>query len=182
MGELGTEDGLRVVADDELDPETVDATAAEDGAERHSNGDGDLETLRDAFVEAFNARDLDGILTLVRADIECPDIRDGDGVGALSEELEAIWERSPGAILTRAFLDDQPVAVGWLPDQDGCWCRAAVVCFDAADGLLCLVEMPDDADALDRVETEEPTGEELDEWSDWAEWDRGEETLPGERA
>jgi hypothetical protein len=181
MAELDTEDGLRVVDAEETDPDSVEAAAAEDGAVRHGNGDGDLETLRDAFVEAFNARDLDEIVALVASDIDCPDIREGDGVDALAEELEAIWERSPGAILTRAFVDDQPVAVGWLPDEDGCWSRAALVCFDAGDGLLTLVEVPDDADALDRAEAEEPTGDELDEWSDWGEWERGEETRPRNR-
>lgn len=182
MTELGSEDGLRIVEADEVDGESAEAVAAEDGAEPHEQGDVDLETLRDAFVDAFNARDLDEILTLVEQDVECPDILDGDGVTALAEELEAIWERSPGAILTRAYLDDQPVAVGWLPDEDGCWSRAALICFDTDDGLLSLIELPDDADALDRAVTEEPTGDELDEWSDWAEWERGEETLPHPRA
>jgi hypothetical protein len=185
MAELGTEDGLRVVDARDTDPELAEAAEAEDGPELRDlgNGDTDLEALRDAFVEAFNARDLDGILALVEDDVECPDIRDGDGVSALAEEVEAIWERSPGAILTRAHLDldDEPVAIGWLPDEDGCWSRAALVCFDTTDGLLSLVAMPEDADALDRAAAEEPTGDELDEWSDWAGWERGEETLPHER-
>jgi hypothetical protein len=182
MDEPSAEEGLRVVEEDEAeDPEAVEAVANEDGAERHSHGDGDLESLRDAFVEAFNARDLEEITALVDDEIECPDILDGDGVEVLAEELEAIWERSPGAILTRAHLDDEPVAVAWLPDEDGSWSRAALVCFDADDGLITLVELPDDADALDRAVAEEPTGDELEEWADWAEWDRGEETTPQER-
>ena len=180
MGDAPTEDGLRVVAEEEVD--LTDAPVEED-VEQRSNGvgDGDLESLRDAFVEAFNARDLEGVTAIVDDEIECPDIRDGDGVGALSEEIEAIWERSPGAILTRAFLDDEPCAVGWLPDEDGCWSRAALVCFDTHDGMLTLVELPEDADALDRAEADDPTGEELDEWADWTEWDRGEETVPNHR-
>ncbi len=176
MGESHNEDGLSIRDEDEVD--AFESPAADGAGPQDRPADGDLEALRDAFVEAFNARDLDEIVGLVADDIECPDIRNGDGVGALTEELEAIWERSPGAVLTRAFLEAEPCAVGWLPDEEGSWSRAALVCFDAEDGLLTLVELPDDADALDRVEAEEPTGEELEEWADWAEWDRGEETFP----
>jgi hypothetical protein len=50
----------------------------------------DLESLRDAFVEAFNARDLDAIFELVADDVETPDIL-GQGRDALRDELEAIW-------------------------------------------------------------------------------------------
>lgn len=163
------EDGLRVVGEDD---EFIDleALAAEDGnGDQHTPADADLETLRDEFVDAFNARDLDAALAIVAEDVEAPDVRDGEGAQALGEELEAIWERSPGAILTRAFVDDSPCAVAWLPDEDGCWSRAALVCFDADGGLLTLVELPDDADALDRAVAEEPTGDELAEWTDWFE-------------
>jgi hypothetical protein len=175
------EDGLRVVETDDiaLDHE---ALAAEDGEEQfEGQGDGDLEVLRDAFVDAFNVRDLDAVLTLVHREVECPDIPSGDGADVLAEELEAIWERSPAAILTRGFLEGTPCAVAWLPDEDGCWSRAALVSFDCDDGLLSLIALPDDADALDRARAEEPTGDELDEWQDWAGWDRGEESDPRAR-
>jgi hypothetical protein len=176
MTSLPTEDGLRIVHEpEEGDRDEVDTVDRPDGP----GGDPDLESLRDEFVEAFNARDPETILGLVHHDVECLDL--GDGAQALAEELEAIWERSPGAILTRAFLDGTPCSVGWLPDEDGCWSRAGLVCFDADDGLLSRVSLPDDADALERAEAEEPTGEELDEWSDWGEWDRGEETVVRER-
>ncbi|MGH3664980.1 MAG: hypothetical protein ACRDU8_02610 [Egibacteraceae bacterium] len=166
------EDGLSVVDPDAApdDPESAEERRA------WSRPDAtDLESLRDEFIDGFNARDLEALLGLVHADVECPDIA-GDGVAVLAEELESIWERSPGAILTRAFLDDTPCAVAWLPDEDGCWTRAALVCFDVGEGLLNLVAVPDDPDALDRAEAEDPTGEELEEWSDWSEWDSGAET------
>jgi hypothetical protein len=169
------EEGLHVVgADADDDPDDV---ARLDGSPTTSGlPDSDLETLRDEFVDSFNTRNLDALLALVRPDVECPDIRDGDGPGALADELQSIWERWPGAILTRAFVDESPCAVGWLPDEDGCWSRAALVCFDSDDGLLSLVAVPDDAAALEAAQAEDPRGEEVDEWSDWAEWDRGEET------
>jgi hypothetical protein len=175
MMSLPTEDGLRIVDEqDETDREEVDTVVPSDPSDG-PGADPDLESLRDEFVEAFNARDPEAVLALVHPDVECLDI--GEGAELLAEELEAIWERSPGAILTRAFLDATPCAVGWLPDEDGCWSRAGLVCFDGEDSLLSRVALPDDADALERAEAEEPTGEEVPEWSDWGEWDRGEETV-----
>ena len=171
---VSPEEGLHLVdaaeGDDEDDQPAV---ALSDGA-------ADLETLRDEFVDAFNARDLDTLIGLARPDVECPDIH-GDGVGALAEEVSAIWERSPGALLTRGFLDDMPCAVAWLPDEDSCWSRAALVVLDGSDGQLSLVSVPDDADALDRAEADDPEGEEQDEGSNWAEWDSGEATTPKSR-
>lgn len=145
------------------------------------DGDSDLETLRDEFVEGFNARDLDTLLSLVADEVEVPDLP-GDGAAVFAEELEAIWERSPGAFLTRGFLDGAACAVAWLPDEEGCWSRAALVTFAAEDGLLSVVELPDDADGLDRAEAEDPTGEEIEEWSDWTEWESGEESRPRDRS
>lgn len=184
-----TEDGLRVIQDGELDQDDdaleVDLTEDHPGEAPVSwrdgpHGDPDLESLRAGFIDAFNGRDLDSLLGLMSDDVECPDIS-GDGLAVLAEEIESIWERSPATILTTAFLDDSPCAVAWLPDEDGCWSRAALVCFDSADDRITLVALPEDSDGLQRAETEEPTGEELDEWTDWAEWDRGEETLVHDR-
>lgn len=172
------EEGLHLV--DSVDD---DGAGDERPAHRPSDRAADLETLRDEFVDAFNARDLDTLLSLARTDVECPDIH-GDGHPALAEEFSAIWERSPGALLTRAFLEDSPCAVAWLPDEDGCWTRAALVLLDGADGQLSVVSLPDDADALDRAEAEDPEGEEVEEGSDWAEWESGEATVakPRDRA
>ena len=161
-----SEEGLRYVelGDVDIDDEPA-AALLPDGAV-------DLETLRDEFVDAFNARDLDTLVSLARDDVECPDIH-GDGIAALSEEISAIWERSPAAILTRGFLDDEPCALAWLPDEEGCWSRAALVCFAGDDGLLSVVSLPDDTDALDRAEGEDPAGEEQEEGTNWGEWTDG---------
>ena len=171
---VAPEEGLRLVTDVETDLDDQSTSQALlDGAT-------DLETLRDEFVDAFNARDLDALVGLARDDVECPDIH-GDGIAALSEEVSAIWERSPGAILTRGFLDTEPCAIGWLPDEEGCWSRAALVAFAAEDGLLSVVSLPDDTDALDRAEAEDPSGEEMEEGADWGEWDSGEASQPRDR-
>jgi len=135
--------------------------------------DVDLETLRDAFIEAFNARDLDMVLDLVSDDVEVPDLS-GEGRTTLGEELQAIWERSPAVILTRAIVDGNPIAMGWLPGEDGRWSRSTLATFDDERGLLTLVQMPDDPDDLERAEAESPAGEPLDEEQDWSQWDRGE--------
>lgn len=177
MSAAPMEDGLHVVDDVDHDVDQ-DALAAEDGASGLDRPtDSALESLRDAFVEGFNSRDLEVILGAVREDVECPDASDGDGAESLASELSSIWERSPEAFLTRAFVGDEPIAVAWRPDEDGRWTRVAMVCFDEADGLLSLVALPDDIDALERAEVEDPTEAQLDEWADWAEWDRGEETV-----
>ncbi|MGH8902573.1 MAG: nuclear transport factor 2 family protein, partial [Egibacteraceae bacterium] len=169
------EDGLRVV--DASDDIVIDEDRRTD--EDQPASDVDLESLRDEFVDAFNARDLDAVLGIVDENVETPDTT-CDGAANLAEELQAIWERSPGAILTRAFLDGNACAVAWLPDEDGCWSRAALVCFDfdVEVGLLTVVAVPDDADALDRAEADDPTGSEPDEWHDWVNWEHGEETIP----
>jgi hypothetical protein len=168
------EEGLRLV-------EQTDADMDEDASQPDSvGGDGDLESLRDEFVNAFNARDLDALLALAHDDVECPDIH-GDGTAALSEEVGAIWERSPAAMLTRGFIDGEACALGWLPDEDGGWVRAALVTFAADAGLLSVVSLPDDIDALERAEAEDPSGEEQDEGADWAEWDSGTASIPTDR-
>lgn len=160
--------GLRVVDEgDEGDLEPDDAGTG--------GTDTSLGALRDAFLEAFNARDLDAVLDCVRPDVECPELG-GSGAPALVGELAAIWDRSPAALLTRAELDGAPCAVAWLPDEDAGWSRAALVCFDADEaGLLGLVELAEDADALDRAEADHPDADDGEEGLGWAEWADGEE-------
>ena len=153
-------------------------TSASDGAGPNLD-DADLETLRNAFVEAFNARDLDAILELVTDDIETPE-QIADGREPLAEELQAIWERSPATVLTQASVDAAPVAVAWLPDERGQWCRVAMVTFDDEEGRLTVIELPDDTEALERALAEDPIGDHIDEELDWSEWDRGEASGDGD--
>lgn len=174
------EEGMHVMAATDLDGDGGPSLDGDSAATSPSYSD--LESLREEFIDGFNARDLDTLLGLVAPDVECPDIREGDGAEALADELQTIWERWPGAMLTRAFLEDVPCAVAWLPDEDGCWSRAALVCFDSEDGLLSLVTVPDDASGLEAAQAEDPSGEELEEWSDWAGWESGEESDTTRRA
>ena len=169
------EDGLRYVEVDDdgnevsLDPEST--------VEPVANGRDDLETLRDEFVDGFNARDMDAVLSIVSADVECPDA-DGEGAAAFAAQLADIWERSPGVMLTRGFLDSSPCAMAWLPDDQGSWSRTSLVMLDGEDDLLSLVTLVDDADTLERATADDPSGEEQEEGADWREWDNGEATEP----
>jgi hypothetical protein len=141
--------------------------------------DTDLETLRNAFVEAYNARDLDAILELVADDAELPDIS-GEGHGALADELQAVWERAPIVVLTHSRVDDVPAAVAWLPDEHGRWTRAGLLTFDSERGQLTVIEMPDDVEALQSALADDPSGDVLAEELDWSEWDTGEPTGEGQ--
>ena len=155
---------LHLVVDDEPEPE--------DRPDEEGQVDTDLESLRDEFVDAFNARDLDSLLALVADDVEVPDVH-GDGALALGREIADIWERSQGVLLTRGVCDDEPVAVAWLPDDDGSWSRRALVSFAAEDGQLVVIEIVDDADDLERVASEEPDAGEFEQGADWTEWTDG---------
>jgi hypothetical protein len=162
-----TEDGLHLVVEEDDRPEEAPQTEV-------AAYDPELESLRSEFVAAFNARDMEAVLGLVHPDVECPDRR-ATGLAELAQELALIWDRSPGAVLTDALLDGTPCAVAWLAGEDGCWCRAALVCLDAEDGLLRLFELPEDPDALDRAEADLPEADELDQGLGWVEWDTGED-------
>lgn len=146
---------------------------ADDDDLEPSLDDADLETLRDAFVEAYNARDLEGILVLVSEDVETPE-SGNDGGDVLADEIQTYWQRWPSAILTRATVDDEPGAVAWLPDETGRWIRTRLVTFDGEHGVLTVIDLPDDPDALQRALAEDPLGDFLDDENDWAVWDRGE--------
>lgn len=134
--------------------------------------DAGVETLRSAFVETFNARDLDALLDLVAEDAELPDTV-GEGRGAIAEELGAIWERSPMVVLTDAQIDGSPAAVAWLPDEHGRWTRVALATFDSHDGLLTVVDLVDDPEALRVALADGPAGDVVDEELDWSTWDQG---------
>lgn len=160
------------VADEDLRWLTSDEEMADPGRDRgprdgHVHADpAGTESLRGAFVEAFNAHDLDRLLDLLTEDVEWGDAAI-EGRRAVAGELTAVWERSPDVVLTRAFDDDGPCAVAWRPDEDGAWVRVAVLCFDVDDDLISLVEIPDDAEALATVTAEDPSVDEPDEWLHW---------------
>lgn len=157
-----------------LDAEEADVAADEMPSRDEAPDDTELASLRDALVDAVNARDLDGLRALCSEDVECPDLH-GDGPEELGRELAGIWERVPSLVLTAARCESEPCAVAWRSDEQGSWVRSALVMLQcAADEITC-VGLLDDPDRLERVETEPPDGE-LPEGSRWVEWELGEET------
>lgn len=175
-------DTLQVIDDDERTGMYVD-----DGEEALPDDDPDLldpplhsdESLSDAldaFLEAFNARDLDGVLETVAEDVEVPGL--GYDRDNFPEALEDLWERRPSALLTRGRIEgDRCVAVVWELATDGWWRVGVVHVDDAQDGRLGVVEFNDDPAVLELVETDPPDGD-LEEGARWEEWAEG---APAER-
>lgn len=149
-----------------------DDTEPEDGADEDTREAGDpaLADLVAAFVERFNARDLDGLVELLARDLEAPGL--GEDRGGLVRAIEDLWDRDPTCLLTSAWLEDQPVALLW-ESGDGRWWRNAVLVFEAeGDTLLGLVELVDDPAAVDAAESVEPERE-FEEGARWEEWEEG---------
>lgn len=160
--------GMHIEGADALleEPTAVDDELADDHAR-----DGADEVV-DAFNEAFNARDLDTIYDLLAPDAELPGL--GGDRENLADVLEEMWDRRPSVLLTRGVTTDgRCVAVLWEIGDDGTWWKVAPVFFDdIADSTIGLVELTDDADLLDDVETEGP-GDEFEEGARWSEWEDG---------
>ena len=147
----------------------------------HAARYGSLESLIDAFVEAFNAHDLERSRELLADDAELPGVGgDPDGFPAV---VTRCWEERPHAILTRGVLPDaeipwdgQPVAILWdVADERG-WTRTGLLTFDVADAddEIGLIEYVGDPTIIDQVETADPEPD-LPEGASWREWDEGAE-------
>lgn len=133
--------------------------------------DGELIGCVDAFNEAFNARDLDGLLDVLHVDCEAPGL--GNDMDNLPDAVEDLWERRPSCVLTRGELDDDAVAVAWELDDEAGWWPVAVLFFaGVTDGQIGVLEYGEGPDDLERVIADPPDGD-VDEGSRWREWDEG---------
>lgn len=133
--------------------------------------DESLSDALDAFLEAFNARDLDTLLETVTEDVEVPGL--GYDIDNFPEALEDLWERRPSVLLTRGRLDgDRCVAVIWELGTDGWWRIGVVHVDDPVDGRLGVVEFNDDPAVLEEVATDPPDGD-VEEGARWEEWEEG---------
>ncbi|MDP8961386.1 MAG: hypothetical protein M3N32_07230 [Actinomycetota bacterium] len=133
---------------------------------------GSLEDLIDGFIDAYNAHDFDVLFELLAEDSELPGL--GNDRSGFSAAVGAFWDERPNAVLTRGLLEDRPVAVLWdMGDGDG-WSRVALFAFDSADddSEIGLVELIDDAAAIETAETGEPEHD-VAEGVRWAEWYEG---------
>lgn len=126
----------------------------------------------DAIAEAFNARDLDGLVAIVAADGEAPGLLGYDR-NNLAAAIEDLWQRRPSCNLTRGRAEREYVGVLWEHDGTAWWRLAAVHVDDVDDGLVGVLEFSDDPALLDAVECEPPHPHELDEGTRWQEWDEG---------
>lgn len=61
--------------------------------------DGSLQSLIDAFAEAYNAHDVDGVLELLDRDAELPGM--GGDLTGFVPSVERLWDDRPMAVLTR---------------------------------------------------------------------------------
>lgn len=164
--DLGDSAGMHIEDPSVVDQEEPD----DDGLETDHDGDG-LADVIDAFSEAFNARDLDGLLDLVSEDCETPGL--GGDLDGFAEEIEDLWDRRPTSLLTRGVLDDLDVGVMWEIGDDGSWWRVAPVFFDDPDGgRIGVIEFGEDQDTLDGVEADPPDAE-FEEGARWRDWEDG---------
>ena len=134
----------------------------------------EAENFRDALVDAFNARDLDGITELV-SDSVTSDVFEGVGVEAALEGLSDFWMRYPSLVASRGDCENDCVVALWLPDDEGVFRSRGFLELTIEDDQIEHVSYIDDDDA--DFHAEPPDQEQLAEWLDWAEWDRGEEAV-----
>lgn len=141
-----------------------------DDVDLPTSGDPRADAL-DVVAEAFNARDMDGLLDVVAADGEAPGLLSYER-GDLPAAIQDLWQRRPSCCLGRGHVDDEPVGVLWEHDGDRWWEVAVVHVDDVDDGVVGVLEFGDDPALLEQVEAEPPDGD-LEEGTRWSEWEDG---------
>ncbi|GGI02638.1 hypothetical protein [Egicoccus halophilus] len=132
--------------------------------------DSALEAL-EQLAEAFNARDLDGVLEVVARDGEAPGLLGWDRDN-LPDAVEDLWTRRPSALLTRGSTTEGDVGVLWEHDGAQWWRLAVVHVADVQEGCVGVLEFSEDTALLEQVECEVPDGE-FEEGARWSEWSEG---------
>lgn len=121
------------------------------------------DDMVDGLAEAFNARDLDGVLELCTADCEIPGLAsDMAGVGPALDDL---WVRRPSITMTRVVVDDHAVGVLWERLAQDRWGTVGTVHLDVVDDMVGVMEFSEDQDVIDR---RHPPSPEVDDpiWQD----------------
>lgn len=129
------------------------------------------DDLLDALNEAFNARDLEGVMDVLADDVELPGLA-GDRAEA-PDRIEDLWERRPTCLLTRAVNGNEGLSVLWeIGDEGQWWPLATLHVDDVEDGKAGVLEFSDDVSLIDELDPEMPD-DDLDEGTRWQEWEEG---------
>ena len=144
--------------------------------EADATADAAAESVLDEFVDYFNARDFDGLATLVDDDATVPMFPESGKIGAISGFADLAL-RNPGLVFTRGELGEEPVAVAWSPAPGHEYRRMGYLAFTftETDGetLIEHAVYDDQPEGVDGVLAEEPDPEDMGEGDTWEEWDSG---------
>ncbi len=140
------DDGMQVIGgDDDLPTDVEDWSAVRD------------DDMVDALAEAFNARDLDGLVELVAADCEVPGL-DG-GPTTVDPALGDLWNRRPSILMTRAVDGDRALGVLWERAASDTWSAIGTLHVDVVDDQVRVLEFSDDVGLLERLQPVAPTAD-----------------------
>lgn len=146
LSERELDDGMQVIGDDEdLPTDVEDWSAVRD------------DDMVDALAEAFNARDLDGLVELAAADCEVPGL-DG-GPTTVDPALGDLWNRRPSILMTRAVDGDRALGVLWERAASDTWSAVGTLHVDVVDDQVRVLEFSDDLGLLERLQPVAPTAD-----------------------
>lgn len=148
-----------------------DADLMDDDLDAGLRDDREADAI-DALAEPFNARDVDGLLAMIKPDAEVPGLASSD-LSDLPDAVHDLWRRRPTGLLTRGYVDREHVGILWEHDGEQWWRTAVVHVDDVEDGQVGVFEFSDDAALLERIDGEPPGPDEVDEALRWAAWDEG---------
>lgn len=153
VGERELADGMQIRADDDELPTEVDTwTPVRD------------DDLVDALVEAFNARDLEGLAELSAPGCEVLGL--SSGLRDLDPAIGDLWDRRPSVLLTRAVDDDRALGVLWERAATQTWAPVGVAHVDGDDEVLQVLEFSDDLGLIERLAPAAPDADDDALWAD----------------
>ncbi len=146
VSERELDDGMQVRSDDDALPSDVEDWAAVRD-----------DDMVDALAEAFNARDLDGLVDLATRDCEVPGL-DG-GPTTVDPAMGDLWNRRPTILMTRAVDGDRALGVLWERAASDTWSAVGTLHVDVVDEKVQVLEFSDDLGLLERLQPVAPTAD-----------------------
>lgn len=150
---------------EDLEAEEIDSEVDEEGLDHavvYAPDDPETDAVVGEFVEYFNARDLDGLRTLLSDDVAA-EVVSAVGVDATIDAIGDLQFREPSVMLTRAEIDNEPIAAVWQPSE-GRYVAVGYLSFMIAEVDGRLIERIDYVDEIDETLVEAPDASELAEW------------------